>query len=276
MDVKIKSLIVGTVVALAGFTVYVPSAEAGGDHYKQTTYTKKEYKTDRYKHHYKNREKKKEPKPVYSCDSLTASQLSHDTYRFTAAGTGENGAVITGWEYDFGDGTKEHGDAATTSMKHTYDEPGTYIATAMVEVGVDGTFYGSRSEACRVTVTVEDETCPVPGKEQLSKNDADCKEAPVATKVKACDTKTGQVVKIEKEHLQSDRYTTDWEDCQKPPVAHTASVKPTATPPATKSPDKLPETGVADIALSSLGVGSLVAAGYHYIASRRMVSKLEK
>lgn len=271
MDTKMKSWVVGVVVAFAGFIMYAPGAYANGGHHEPSSYAKKEYK-------HKSKEKKEHstPKPAYSCDSLTATQLSRDTYRFTASGTGENGAVITGWEYDFGDGTIEHGDAATTSIEHTYAKPGTYTATAMVEVGIDGTFYGARSDACRVTVTVEDEACPVPGKSQLSKNDADCKETPVATKVKACDTKTGQVVKIEKEHLQSDRYTTDWEECQKPPVAHTASVKPTATPPATKSPDKLPETGVADIALSSLGVGSLVAAGYHYIASRRMVSKLEK
>lgn len=273
MNLRVKSLIAGVVVAIAGFTIYIPKAEANGSHYEGGSYSHKSYESHKSKYREKEHQ---EPEPSYSCDDLSVSEVSRDTYRFTAAATAENGADITGWEYDFGDGTKVHGDAAKTTVKHTYAQPGTYTVTAMVEVGVDGTFYGERSDACKVTVTVEDEPCPISGKEDVSKDSADCKEDLVVNKVKVRDMYTKKIVKIDENRVDQARYVSDRDHCRHQPVVRTTSVRSEPAPPAVNTPTKLPETGLVDVALSSLGIGSLVGAGYYYIGSRRMVAKLEK
>lgn len=113
------------------------------------------------------------PKPVYTCDQLSADKISRNAYRFTTKATAKNGASIVDYSYSFGDGTSEKGGASIT---HAYTQPGTYTATVTANVKVDGKAKTAQSEKCKVIVTIEKENCPVPGKEHLPKDSPECKE----------------------------------------------------------------------------------------------------
>ena len=79
-------------------------------------------------------------------------------------------------------------------------------------------------------------------------------------KVKVCEISTGEIIKVDKKDADKDGYTdVDDEACNpvEPPT-------PT-TPPATE----LPETGLANAISSVVGLGSLTAATYYYVVSRR-------
>lgn len=112
------------------------------------------------------------PKPVYSCDSLAAKKISRNEYQFTTDATAKNGAKITKYTYSFGDGTVKSGDETIT---HTYAKAGNYTATVKVSVLVNGKTVTAPGD-CKVTVTVEKENCPIPGKEQYPKDSPECKE----------------------------------------------------------------------------------------------------
>ncbi len=113
------------------------------------------------------------PTPVYTCDELSASKISRNEYRFTTKATAKDGASIVDYTYTFGDGTSAKNGATTT---HTYTRPGTYTASVTVNVKVDGKTKAAQSEKCKVTITVDKENCPVPGKEHLPKDSPECKE----------------------------------------------------------------------------------------------------
>ena len=116
--------------------------------------------------------KPEKPAPVYSCDSLDATKISRNKYRFTTDATAENGAKIVAYNYDFGDGNTAKAGATTT---HTFAEPGTYTVSVKVSVKVDGKTITAPGK-CKTTVTVEKENCPIPGKEDLPKDSPECKE----------------------------------------------------------------------------------------------------
>ncbi len=92
------------------------------------------------------------PPPIYNCTSLTAlKQSDNGTYDFTLKGTAGNGATISKYEVDYGDGNK--GEGPTT--KHTYTAPGSYTAIATITAKLpDGTTKTATAPACRVEITI--------------------------------------------------------------------------------------------------------------------------
>ena len=92
------------------------------------------------------------PVPSFSCDALAASKLSREEYQFNAKGSAKNGATITGYTFDFGDGKTQ--DSSTASVKHTYAKAGTYTAKVTINVKVDGKTKTATSAKCTVPVTV--------------------------------------------------------------------------------------------------------------------------
>lgn len=119
------------------------------------------------------------PAPIYRCDSLTPTKISRTEYKFTTAATAKNGAAISSYTYNFGDGTTK---AAGSTVNHTYTKPGTYKVSVTVRVTVDGKTVTAPG-TCVATVTVAPEMCPVPGKEQYPKNDPRCVEDKPAIEV---------------------------------------------------------------------------------------------
>lgn len=91
-------------------------------------------------------------KPVYKCDSLTKKAIARKEYEFTAAATANNGATITNYTYDFGDGKKETTTAKT--VKHLYEKAGTYTAKLSVNMNVAGTAKVVTAPSCQVTFTI--------------------------------------------------------------------------------------------------------------------------
>lgn len=93
----------------------------------------------------------------------------------------------------------------------------------------------------------------------VSKNDEDEYENvnSDSCKVKVCEISTGEIIKVDKADQDNEGYAdVDDEACN--PV-------PPTTPPVTE----LPETGLANVLNSVVGLGSLTAATYYYLASRR-------
>ena len=91
------------------------------------------------------------PTPTYSCTSLTKLDVSNTQKRFNAVGAAAGGATITGYTFDFGDGTQQTGGA---TIDHTYAKPGTYTAKVTVNVTVDGVAKTATSPACQTSVTI--------------------------------------------------------------------------------------------------------------------------
>lgn len=121
----------------------------------------------------------------------------------------------------------------------------TLTNTATVE-----TDNGKKSDTATVTVSKE------------------CQPAP--EKVKVCDTTTKQIVTVTKAEAKDDKYTTDMTACEETPVTpETPPVTP-ETPATPEAPAELPHTGAGSVIASVIGAGSLIAAAYYYIASRRM------
>jgi uncharacterized repeat protein (TIGR01451 family) len=112
------------------------------------------------------------PKPVYSCDKLSATKISRTEYKFTTYATAKNGASIKNFTYNFGDG-KTATSGATVS--HIYAKAGTYTVKATANVLVDGKTVAV-SGYCTFSVTVTPEMCTVPGKTQYPKDSPECKE----------------------------------------------------------------------------------------------------
>lgn len=77
-------------------------------------------------------------------------------------------------------------------------------------------------------------------------------------KVKVCEISTGEIIKVDKKDADKDGYA-DVDDKACNPV------EPPTTPPATE----LPKTGLANAISSVVGLGSLTAATYYYVVSRR-------
>lgn len=98
---------------------------------------------------------KKVKKPVYACESLSADKVARNKFEFTTDATADNGATITGYTYNFGDGTTARAGKTTT---HTYTKPGTYRVSVKVSVKVGGkTVTAPGSCVTSVTVDAPDE-----------------------------------------------------------------------------------------------------------------------
>ncbi len=98
-----------------------------------------------------NVEKKCANVPSFSCDLLSADKISNRTFKFTVNTSAANGATISRYFYNFGDGTDE----LTTdqaSVTHTYSHNGTFAVSAKVEFKVNGETKVVDGEACKTVI----------------------------------------------------------------------------------------------------------------------------
>lgn len=90
--------------------------------------------------------------PVYSCDLLTATLGVNRSAHFDTKATAINGAQITLYQYNFGDGTA----VLTTdksSVDHTYAKDGQYAVNAKVQIAVNNTLKWVDSAKCATAVS---------------------------------------------------------------------------------------------------------------------------
>lgn len=110
------------------------------------------------------------PEAAYSCDALTQNKISRTEVKFNAAASATNGATISKYTFNFGDGkTADVATAANTATtNHTYDQPGTYTAKVSVTVKVGSETKVVDGPKCTVNVTVE--AAPTYSCDELTKN----------------------------------------------------------------------------------------------------------
>lgn len=95
------------------------------------------------------------PQPTYTCNGLTASLVSGSEYSFSGSGSASNGASITGYSLDFGDGSKPFTGASVSNVTHTYAQTGaTYTARLTANVSVNGKNTTVTGDSCTVQITV--------------------------------------------------------------------------------------------------------------------------
>lgn len=191
--------------------------------------------------------------PSYTCDLLSAKLIGkkeNRTYGYSLAYTVKNGATLKSVDFDFGDNSKQLGVAPADlgNVTHTYSKEGTYTTTATLHFSAEGdksvkcqTKIMAAPNVCPTNPSVPEnspecyEHCPVPGKTDLPKDSKDCyTPCPIPGK----------------EQYSKD----DQANCVTPPP-----VVP-----------ELPKTGTGDVINTIVGLGSLVAAGGYYVASRRI------
>jgi len=95
------------------------------------------------------------PTPVYTCDSLTKNKISRTEYAFNGAATAKDGASITNYTFDFGDGTPVQTVASPQNVKHTYAKEGTYTVKLAVNFKVAGANKTATGPQCQVVVPIE-------------------------------------------------------------------------------------------------------------------------
>lgn len=95
--------------------------------------------------------------PVFSCDALHVSAQGNRVYNYSVDATAKNGATITGYTYDFGDGTSVS--TANSTTTHTYAKDGTYTNTVTVKFNVGGS---EKTATCSQTITVSTPVTPTP------------------------------------------------------------------------------------------------------------------
>lgn len=200
------------------------------------------------------------PAPEYKCDALGARLQDETTrkYVYDLSYTVKNGATLKTVDYDFGDGQNKNGvsPAETKNVSHAYAKAGTYKTVATLHFNVNDTV---KDVKCETSITISPEMCPlnpslpkddegcapcaVPGKEQYPKDSPECYEN--------CDVPG-------KEHLPKDS-----PDCVETPVT------PPEIPQTPETPAELPKTGAGDFIGGGLGLGSVIAALYYWVVSRR-------
>lgn len=92
------------------------------------------------------------PKPSYKCDGLVAKAISRNEYQFTASASAANGAAITNYTFDFGDGKSQTSTNKTVS--HAYDKTGSYKARVTANVKVGNETKPATGPQCEVPVSV--------------------------------------------------------------------------------------------------------------------------
>lgn len=116
------------------------------------------------------------PAPIYTCDLLSVTKLADNKYRFSINYTANNGATFKDVTYVFGDGSTV---TTTNTVEHTYSastEVKNVVATA--NFMLNGATVSHTSDSCKAQVTLTKDNCKVPGKENLPKDSAQCKETP--------------------------------------------------------------------------------------------------
>lgn len=232
-----------------------------------------------------------EAEPVYSCDALEKPAISRTEYKFDGQATAENGAEIVGYTFDFGDGKQQS--TATPTVSHTYEKEGTYKVKMTVAVKVNGETKAVTAPACEVDVTVTPpnkvEVCnPETGEIIVVDEEDQDKYVPVGDAacepVEVCNPETGEIITVKPK--EADKYVPVGDEACQPkeeckpgvPVGdERCEEKPEECKPGVpmgseeceEAPAELPKTGMGDIIGGGLGLGSLIAAGAYWYASRR-------
>jgi hypothetical protein len=269
--------------------------------------------------------------PSYACTSLALIDQKKNTVTLKASATASNGAEVTGYNYDFGDG--ETKDNASATETHTYEKAGEYTAKVAAVVTIDGKETKEVSgENCEVKIVVKEEAkyaCKQLTVEQIDRTNfkfdteytaehADFKsleyvirnadgdeiarvagpdytqETAGTYSVQAYVTFTvdGKDETVTDENCM-DEFTVNPEECKpgipvgderceeqeecKPgiPVGDERCEDeckpgvPEGDEKCEELPAELPTTGPAETIGGIIGLGSLVAAGYYWYASRR-------
>lgn len=104
--------------------------------------------------------------PIFECSSLTALPAAvkpDEDVKFTATANAANGATITKYVFNFGDGNSQTvtSSAENTSVTHAYDDEGSYNANVTVHFTVDGQEKTDSGNKCKTTVKVDEKEKPV-------------------------------------------------------------------------------------------------------------------
>jgi uncharacterized repeat protein (TIGR01451 family) len=100
--------------------------------------------------------------PQFSCDSLNAevTNSANRSVKFTTNATAKNGATISRYIYNFGDGTQEF-TTDNNIANHTYAKDGSYVARVKVEFRVNGGTQIVNGDQCSVPLTFKQGHPPV-------------------------------------------------------------------------------------------------------------------
>lgn len=237
--------------------------------------------------------KKPQPQPAYKCVSLTANKISRDTYDFKAVATASGGAEIVKYHYDFGDGHSKSDVADTVS--HQYERPGSYVAKLVVDVKVNGTIKQTTAKSCEVPVEVKAQAayaCETLTPRLINKEDRsyafDLKyTATNGASLQTVDfdfgdgqsregVKPEELGNVTHNFPEKGDFTIvatlhfitgdNGDEVKDDNCEASISISPEVTPPPVP---ELPQTGPMDIVGAGVGLGSLIAAGYYWYASRR-------
>jgi hypothetical protein len=244
-----------------------------------------------------------EPEPVENvaiCKILTANKTvvkigqTDPAVNFRVYPEYRGNVTFNGSWMDFGDGAKT--DLLNiVNYTHTYTAAGTYTAKAYVNFQVDDMVYDVTSVDCELPILViaADEKCPIPGKEDLDKDDPRCKPDPEMCKIPGLENLPANDPRCKlpadmckvpgKEYLPANdpRCVPDRIDhCKVPGLEYLPANDPKcvsqpinpSTPTTPTSPSTLPATGAE--AFGIVGLGSLVTSAGYYLTSRRRLGKI--
>lgn len=128
--------------------------------------------------------KVEKPEPIFVCKTLTALPTSvkpDEDVEFTATANAENGATITSYVFNFGDGNSQTvtTSAETASTTHAYDAEGNFNSSVTVNFSVDGQAKADSGDKCKVKVSVDEKEKPVcPTNPDLPLDSPKCDEEP--------------------------------------------------------------------------------------------------
>jgi GH24 family phage-related lysozyme (muramidase) len=186
--------------------------------------------------------------PIYRCDAVDAVVNKDRKVSVTVHATAENGATVTDYTYNYGDGTVTT--KTVNTDEHTYATGGQKTIVVTVKFNVSGEV---KSVTCEKSIDCEHPPvmCDVKGKENLPKDSPDCK-----VDVEHCTVKG-------KENLPKDSA-----DCKETPKTEMCTVKGKETLPK-NSPDckdvlsvvtEIPNTGAGSVV--GLFAGVTVAGAF--------------
>ncbi len=242
------------------------------------------------------------PYPRYTCNTLTATKLSERQVRFTTSASASGGAYIVGYRYEFGDGGVQDG---SSSIVHTYNRGGTFTARAWVLLRVNGQQKWVTSNACTRTITLTTQNhCPYGNNGGYDNRYCTPRPTPTYTPCASCNGGGhagnggyypggggGSVSGNDNNNQNQNSNTNNNNSSANATATANVTVNQSANPAPNVSTAstvggssapvsggsvsdqypvmELPQTGSADAALNIIGIGSLVAAGTAYAASRK-------
>ncbi len=210
------------------------------------------------------------PKPEFECVNLTVTEITRTKRRFTAEATASGGATIEKYEFGFGDGMG----ITVTDKSYTYDykKTGTFTASVVVHVKVNGEIKKVTSPACKKPVTINDEkikVCELATKQLITINKSefdatkhsmnlnDCKVVPpTPADIQVCELATKNIITIKDNEFDASKHSKDLNNCK-------------------EVPQVLASTGPEAIIGGLFGSSALGYGAFSYFQSRRhLIDKL--